>query len=52
MISLKCEICLVNKKCVAYQPCGHISCWSCADRTEKKCSNCRGQIDNFLRIYL
>jgi hypothetical protein len=54
MIHLNCEICLSNKKCVAYNPCGHVSCWSCYKKLEKekKCHVCRGEISSFLKIYL
>jgi hypothetical protein len=54
MIHLNCEICTVNKKCVAYNPCGHVSCWSCYKKLEKekKCHVCRGEISSFLKIYL
>jgi hypothetical protein len=50
-ISLTCNICKVNKKCVVYQPCNHLlSCWSCAVKTEE-CSNCNVKISNFLKIF-
>jgi hypothetical protein len=45
-ISTTCEICLTNKKCIAYEPCGHISsCHSCADQM-KNCPHCREEILN------
>jgi hypothetical protein len=51
LISLICEICKVNRKCIAYKPCGHIlSCWSCAIKI-KNCPNCNKEIKNFLKIY-
>jgi E3 ubiquitin-protein ligase XIAP len=51
IISSTCGICLVNKKCFAYQPCGHLSsCASCAFQM-KKCPHCRRKISSFLKIY-
>jgi hypothetical protein len=48
---LNCENCKVNKKCVIYEPCGHLlSCWSCAVKTEK-CSSCNKKISNFFKIF-
>jgi hypothetical protein len=48
---LNCNICKVNKKCVFYQPCGHlVCCWSCAIKT-KNCSNCNKEISNLLKIF-
>jgi hypothetical protein len=50
-ISLNCNICKVNKKCIVYEPCGHLlSCWSCAIKTEE-CSNCNKKIRNFFKIF-
>jgi hypothetical protein len=51
VLSLNCESCKVNKKCVVYQPCNHLlSCWSCAIKTEN-CSNCNVKISNFFKIF-
>jgi hypothetical protein len=50
-ISLTCNICKVNKKCVVYQPCGHLlSCWSCAVKNEN-CFNCNKKISSLLKIF-
>jgi hypothetical protein len=50
-ISLNCENCKVNKKCVVYQPCSHlVCCWSCAVKTEN-CFNCNVKIKNFKKIF-
>jgi hypothetical protein len=50
-ISTTCEICLTNKKCVAYEPCGHFSsCHSCADQM-KNCPHCRQKIFNLFEIF-
>jgi hypothetical protein len=51
VISLNCESCKVNKKCVIYEPCNHlVCCWSCAVKTEN-CSKCNIKISNFLKIF-
>jgi hypothetical protein len=51
VLSLNCESCKVNKKCVVYQPCNHLlSCWSCAIKTEE-CSNCNKKITSLLKIF-
>jgi hypothetical protein len=50
-ISLNCENCKVNKKCVIYEPCNHLlSCWSCAVKNEE-CSNCNKKIFSLLKIF-
>jgi hypothetical protein len=50
-ISLNCENCKLNKKCVVYQPCGHLlSCWSCAVKNEN-CFNCNKKISSLLKIF-
>jgi hypothetical protein len=51
VISSTCEICLINKRCVVYQPCGHVlSCWSCTAKTEE-CSSCNKKVSNFLKVF-
>jgi len=51
VLSLNCESCKVNKKCVVYQPCNHLlSCWSCAIKTEN-CSKCNKEISSLLKIF-
>jgi hypothetical protein len=51
VLSLNCESCKVNKKCVVYQPCNHLlSCWSCAVKNEE-CSNCNIKISSLLKIF-
>jgi hypothetical protein len=50
-ISLNCENCKVNKKCVIYEPCNHLlSCWSCAVKNEN-CFNCNKKITSLLKIF-
>jgi hypothetical protein len=50
-ISLNCESCKVNKKCVIYEPCNHLlSCWSCAVKT-KNCISCNKEIFYFFKIF-
>jgi E3 ubiquitin-protein ligase XIAP len=47
---LKCNICLINKKNVAYEPCGHVSsCRSCASRMNT-CPICRTPISDILKL--
>jgi|688.fasta_scaffold41578_2 hypothetical protein len=51
LISSTCDICLINKKCVAYQPCGHVSsCWSCAVEM-KNCPHCHKEISDLFNIF-
>jgi hypothetical protein len=51
LISLTCESCKVNKKCIAYKPCGHIfSCWFCAVKI-KNCPICNKKISSLLKIF-
>jgi hypothetical protein len=46
-----CAICLVNKKVVAFVPCGHATwCGSCASKVDT-CPTCRAKIDARLRFY-
>jgi hypothetical protein len=50
-ISLNCNICKINKKCVVYQPCNHLlSCWSCAVKTAI-CPNCNQKISSFFKVF-
>ena len=50
-ISLNCIICQINKKCVLYQPCGHVlSCWSCTSEI-KNCPKCYKEISSLLQIF-
>jgi hypothetical protein len=39
---LQCCVCLVNKKCVLFERCGHIpACISCSKNLKDKCPLCR-----------
>jgi hypothetical protein len=46
-----CEICLENKKKVAFKSCGHVSCWSCSKKINNRCPQCRKKISGFLPIF-
>ena len=49
----KCKICLDSKKCILFQPCGHlISCEKCVTSLEKKCPMCRQFINKFVKAYM
>jgi hypothetical protein len=53
-ISLLCCVCLINKRCIVYLPCGHVStCLSCAVKNSNcsNCPNCRVKIVSFHKIY-
>jgi hypothetical protein len=51
LISSTCNICLQNKKCVFYQPCGHVSsCWACSSKM-KNCPDCRTKIYGFFKVF-
>jgi hypothetical protein len=51
-VSLKCLICEKNQKAVVFLPCGHfMCCWDCSKKIDKKCPNCRKEIDNFHKIF-
>ena len=48
-----CKICMVNEKCVLFEPCGHlISCEKCVPSLEKKCPMCRQLITKFVKAYM
>ena len=47
-----CTICAVEKKCIAFDPCGHIvACLSCSDRLSQ-CAYCRASIARKLKVFL
>jgi E3 ubiquitin-protein ligase RGLG len=46
-----CGICLVNKKVIAFAPCGHVWCNACASKLSN-CPTCRSNITSRLRIYI
>ncbi|XP_059148196.1 E3 ubiquitin-protein ligase MIB1-like [Physella acuta] len=48
-----CKLCLDNKACVAFSPCGHIVCCeNCSKNLAKQlCPVCRQTIESHLRIY-
>jgi hypothetical protein len=51
LTSSSCEICSLNKKCVAYEPCGHVSsCWYCASEMEH-CPHCSKKIYSLLKVF-
>ena len=50
-IDLTCTICLINKRSIAYVPCGHVSsCHSCAYRLNT-CPHCRTPITKSLKLF-
>jgi hypothetical protein len=52
-ISLNCSICDENQRSTIFLPCGHsLCCWSCSVKIDKKCPNCRHEIDTVHKIFL
>lgn len=51
--SNKCTVCYTRMRKVAFVPCGHLFCESCADRarTRNRCFTCRARIENALAIF-
>ena len=50
-----CVLCMMNKKNIAFEPCGHVACCeSCAKDIfgRTKCPICRGEIKNCIKIYI
>jgi hypothetical protein len=45
-----CGVCLVNKKIIAFGPCGHVWCRECASKVQA-CPYCSAKITSRLRIY-
>jgi hypothetical protein len=46
-----CDVCLDNKKIIAFGPCGHVWCNSCASKVDT-CPLCNARITSRLRIYI
>ena len=52
-IELTCSICLVNKKTILFESCGHFAtCFKCTNVVEKKCPICAKKSENIIRVYL
>ena len=56
---ITCSLCLENKICISFQPCGHSkTCRSCTvelvkiGKDDSKCPQCRAQITSIHRIFL
>jgi len=48
----ECKICTVNKRCIAFQPCGHLqTCVSCSQNL-KLCPICRGPIKSKIQVFI
>jgi hypothetical protein len=47
-----CTICLVNKRLIAFGPCGHVACCDSCSTKLGKCPLCRSTISFRLRIYI
>jgi hypothetical protein len=50
--SQECNVCLINKKAVAFIPCGHYSCCSTCSTRVNTCPVCREPIQSTQRIYI
>jgi hypothetical protein len=52
-IELTCSICLVNKKTVLFESCGHFAtCFKCTNIVKKKCPICNKESQHTIRVYL
>jgi hypothetical protein len=52
-IELTCSICLVNKKTILFESCGHFAtCFKCTNIVKKKCPICNQESQNTIRIFL
>jgi hypothetical protein len=48
----QCKICLDNKRCVLFDPCGHIvSCWSCSGGLNT-CPLCREAVTKRIKAFI
>ena len=50
----KCAVCYTRDRAVAFVPCGHVFCPSCADRGQRanRCFTCRQPVDEKIRVYI
>lgn len=47
-----CVVCFASPKCVAFVPCGHVSCCEpCSKQMEMQCPICRTLVREILRVY-
>jgi hypothetical protein len=52
-IELTCSICLVNKKTILFESCGHFAtCFKCTNIVKKKCPICNKESQNTIRVFL
>lgn len=48
----RCAICLENKACIVYVPCGHKhTCQECSTKVGVSCQHCRAIIEQKIRVY-
>jgi len=50
----KCAVCYTRDRAVAFVPCGHVFCTSCAERGQRanRCFTCRQPVDEKIRVYI
>lgn len=52
-IELTCSICLLNKKTILFQNCGHFAtCFTCSKIVKNKCPICNKTSQKTIRVYL
>lgn len=55
LLSVRCVVCLIQTRCMAFQPCGHLSCCeTCTERiyeSTKQCPACRQHTISYMRIF-